>query len=35
MAVAGLAVSVVAVIYLGVYPTGVIDLALKSIDTIF
>jgi NADH-quinone oxidoreductase subunit N len=35
MAVAGLAVSVVAIIYLGVYPTGVIDLALNSIDTIF
>jgi hypothetical protein len=34
-AVAGLAVSVAAVLYLGVYPTGIIDLALSSIDTIF
>jgi NADH-quinone oxidoreductase subunit N len=32
MAVAGLAVSVVAILYLGVYPTGVIDLALNSIE---
>ncbi|HEY8549430.1 MAG TPA: NADH-quinone oxidoreductase subunit N, partial [Vicinamibacterales bacterium] len=34
-ATAGLAMSVLVVFYLGVYPTTVIDLALRSIETIF
>ena len=35
MAWAGLAVSVAAVLYLGMYPTAVIDLAQSSVETIF
>jgi NADH-quinone oxidoreductase subunit N len=34
-AVAGLALAVIAVLYLGVLPTGALDLALDSISTIF
>jgi hypothetical protein len=34
-AMAGLALAVVAVFYLGILPTRVIDLALNSISTIF
>ena len=34
-AVAGLALAVIAVLYLGVLPTRVLDLALDSISTIF
>jgi NADH-quinone oxidoreductase subunit N len=34
-AIAGLTVSLLAILYLGVYPTTVIDLAQSSIDTIF
>jgi len=34
-AVAGLAIAVVAVFYLGILPTRVLDLALDSISTIF
>jgi NADH-quinone oxidoreductase subunit N len=35
MAWAGLAVSIIAILYLGVYPTTIIDLAQSSIETIF
>jgi NADH-quinone oxidoreductase subunit N len=35
LATAGLALAVVGIFYLGILPTGVINLALQSIDTIF
>jgi NADH-quinone oxidoreductase subunit N len=35
LATAGLALAVVGIFYLGVLPTGIIDIALSSIDTIF
>jgi NADH-quinone oxidoreductase subunit N len=35
LATAGLALAVVGIFYLGILPTGVINLALESIDTIF
>jgi NADH-quinone oxidoreductase subunit N len=35
LATAGLALAVVGIFYLGILPTGIINLALQSIDTIF
>jgi hypothetical protein len=34
-AVAGLAIAVIGVLYLGILPTRVLDIALESISTIF
>jgi hypothetical protein len=35
LATAGLALAVVGIFYLGILPTGIINIALSSIDTIF